>query len=453
MSDRPRIELSTVQIVSSMGAAVTGAVLTSYLGDGGTILGTAVGAGVSTTGFAVYKHYLVRTKDKVAPVIVEHARQWSPTTQSSGHAAPAGTQQAPRDNGQTWPGASPSRADIGQTRADFGQTPDDLGQAGADIGQTRRDLGQTGARFTPTRNDLGQAGADAGQTRRDLGQTGSYGQARSSNGQTWGPGASRTRADVGLADAETARFGTVRMGSDGRNGSDGSGRNNGTNGTNGGGKHSGGLGGAVRGLRGHPRWVITAVTSVAVFLVAMLVITLIEFGTGKPIDASVWGHTSGGTTLGNVTGGTSNKGTVQPTTTGHAGYVGHAQPERQPRCEQLRAAHLGRDQPGPESQCGAVGRPDQPGPDHPGHHGSHTSRQGRSVAEGRSAPAPCAPGPARPGAFPSSGTNRTRAVTNGFPRRLPTRKLPVEARTGGLSTVGAEVSAAPPGRPVAWRIV
>ena len=314
MSDRPRIELSTVQIVSSMGAAVTGAVLTSYLGDGGTILGTAVGAGVSTTGFAVYKHYLVRTKDKVAPVIVEHARQWSPTTQSSGHAAPAGTQQAPRDNGQTWPGASPTRADVGQTRADFGRTPNDLGQAGPDVGQTRRDLGQTGARFTPTWNDLGLAGPDVGQTRRDLGQTGSQGEARSSNGQTWGPGASRTRADVGLADAETAQFGTVRMGSDGRNGSDGAGRNNGTDGTNGGGKHSGGTGGVGRSWRGHPRWVITAVTAVAVFLVAMLVITLIEFGTGKPIDASVWGHTSTGTTLGNATGGTSSRSTVQPTT-------------------------------------------------------------------------------------------------------------------------------------------
>ena len=70
MGDRPRIELSTVQLVSSMGAAVTGAILTSYLGDGGTIVGTAVGAGASTAGFAVYKHYLVRTKEKVAPVIV-----------------------------------------------------------------------------------------------------------------------------------------------------------------------------------------------------------------------------------------------------------------------------------------------------------------------------------------------------------------------------------------------
>ncbi len=291
MSDRPRIELSTVQVVSSMGAAVTGAVLTSYLGDGGTILGTAVGAGVSTTGFAVYKHYLARTKDKVAPVIVEHARQWTPTTQSSGHAAPPGTQQAP-----------------------------DAG------GQTRTDLGQTGARFTPTRNDFGQAGPDAGQTRRDLGQTGSTGQARSGNGQTWGPGASRTRADVGLTDTQPAQFGTVRMGSDGRNGANGSGRANGPNGTNGdGGKHSGGLGGAARRLRGHPRWVITAVTSVAVFLIAMLVITLIEFGTGKPISASVWGHQSTGTTLGGVTGGgTSSKSTVQPTTPASSGTAGQS---------------------------------------------------------------------------------------------------------------------------------
>src|ERR1700759_139594 len=86
MSDRPKgdrpkqgIELNTVQLVSSMAAAMTGAVLTSYLGDGGTILGTAVGSGASTAGFAVYKHYLVRTKDRVPPALVEHARQWTPT--------------------------------------------------------------------------------------------------------------------------------------------------------------------------------------------------------------------------------------------------------------------------------------------------------------------------------------------------------------------------------------
>ncbi len=288
MSDPPRVELSTVQIVASMGAAVTGAVLTSYLGVGGTILGTAVGSGVSTTGFAVYKHYLARTKEKVAPVIVEHARQWSPATQASGHAASGAAQPAPRDNDQT-------RTDIGQARAD-------PGQAGPDLGQTRADFGQN-------RYDLGHGGRDISHTRRDLGQTRSY------NGQTWGPGASRTRADVGLAEAETAQFGTVRMGSDGRNGANGPGR---TNGTNGGGKHSGGTGGARgagRRRRGRPAWVISAVTAAVVFLAAILVITLIEFGTGKPISASVWGHQSTGTTLGGVTGGgTSSKSTVQPTT-------------------------------------------------------------------------------------------------------------------------------------------
>ena len=54
-------------------------------------------------------------------------------------------------------------------------------------------------------------------------------------------------------------------------------------------------------------------SAAAVFLVGMLVVTLIEFGTGKPISASVWGHKATGTTLGNVTGGNSTGKTVTPT--------------------------------------------------------------------------------------------------------------------------------------------
>ena len=49
------------------------------------------------------------------------------------------------------------------------------------------------------------------------------------------------------------------------------------------------------------------------FLAAILVITLIEFGTGKPIGSSLWGQKATGTTLGNVTGGTAAR-PVQPTT-------------------------------------------------------------------------------------------------------------------------------------------
>ena len=130
MSDRPGIELSTVQLVSSMGAAVTGAVLTSYIGDGGTILGTAIGAGVSTAGFAVYKHYLVRTKEKVAPVIVEHARQWTPTGTVASDSRPT------RHDGVTRadvPRADATRVDIPRTdipRADDATRVDRPASAG-----------------------------------------------------------------------------------------------------------------------------------------------------------------------------------------------------------------------------------------------------------------------------------------------------------------------------------
>src|ERR1700761_9333048 len=115
MSDRPKkgIELNTVQLVSSMGAAVTGAILTSYLGDGGTILGTAVGSGVSTAGFAVYKHYLSRTKEKVAPVIVEHARQWTPTgtLADDPNSSHAGVTRADRTRADSARAAPVTRAD------------------------------------------------------------------------------------------------------------------------------------------------------------------------------------------------------------------------------------------------------------------------------------------------------------------------------------------------------
>ena len=70
------------------------------------------------------------------------------------------------------------------------------------------------------------------------------------------------------------------------------------------------------------------------FLAALLVITLIEFGTGKPIDASVWGRKASGTTLGNVTGGGQGTSktvtpTVGPTPTQSAtpGGVGQTAPQ------------------------------------------------------------------------------------------------------------------------------
>ena len=297
MGKRSGIDLNTTQVVASMGAAVTGAILTSYLGNGGTIVGTAVGAGVSTAGFAIYKHYLVRTKEKVAPVIVEHARQWGPVA----GAHPSGKRTAPGAKGAE---DTPARNVAGPNRA---------GASGAGTYGAYR-----GGRA---------AGASADQTQprnaRDA-------------GPGYPPGDARNR-DFGQADTEVARpFGTVRMGSTG-NGSTGNESPGGPDavggpGTPGGivggpgvpnepgthGKLDGGAGGARRtggGLRGRPRWVVMVASAAAVFLIAILVITLIEFGTGKPLDATVWGRKASGTTIGDVTGSNSNSNrrTVTPT--------------------------------------------------------------------------------------------------------------------------------------------
>jgi hypothetical protein len=300
MSDRPRagIELNSVQLVASMGAAVTGAILTSYLGDGGTILGTAVGSGVSTAGFAVYKHYLARTKDKVAPVIVEHARQWTPTGsvandqnptradavgQAGGPTAPDATRVDravgyPNGNGRNGNGQPVTSADWERarrtapgwaepTRAETGWGPDATRQ---DAGRTRQDERNPDA----TRRDLPVTRQDAAPTRQD---------------------ATPTR---------TARYGSVQMGDGGGNGSGGPGS----------GRHgrSGGLAGW---LSSRPRWVLTAGSAAAVFIVVMVVITVIELGTGKPIDASVWGRHQTGTTLGGGHSTTATPSTTPTTST------------------------------------------------------------------------------------------------------------------------------------------
>jgi hypothetical protein len=273
MSDRPGIELNTVQLVASMAAAVTGAVLTSYIGDGGTILGTAVGSGASTAGFAVYKHYLARTKEKVAPVIVEHARQWTPTgTQASDHRA-----TRPDAAGRAG-GADATRVDraAGDQNGN-GQGANGQGSGAADWERARR---TAPGWAEPTRAEQGW-GPDA--TRQDH----------------WDPDATRQDLNPTRQDATptrtarydgTAHYGSVQMG-------DGAGSGGAGSGGPGSGKH-GKSGRGLNFLSGRPRWVVMTASAVAVFAVVLIAITLVELGTGKPIDASVWGRSQTGTTLG-----------------------------------------------------------------------------------------------------------------------------------------------------------
>ena len=91
MSRPGGLQLSPVQIVASLLATLTGAILASYLGVGGTLVGAAVGSIASTTGTEVYRHYLRRSHERLkAAGEVLRSRQ----TGAGQHARHAAGQQA-----------------------------------------------------------------------------------------------------------------------------------------------------------------------------------------------------------------------------------------------------------------------------------------------------------------------------------------------------------------------
>ena len=51
------------------------------------------------------------------------------------------------------------------------------------------------------------------------------------------------------------------------------------------------------------RWLIWVAAAVAIFVVTMGVITAVEVAAGEPLDALIWGRTSHGTTVSDLTGG------------------------------------------------------------------------------------------------------------------------------------------------------
>jgi len=65
MSGPRRIQLSGSQVIASVLATLTGAIAASYLGIGGTLVGAAVGSIASTMGTEIYKHYLLRSQERL----------------------------------------------------------------------------------------------------------------------------------------------------------------------------------------------------------------------------------------------------------------------------------------------------------------------------------------------------------------------------------------------------
>jgi hypothetical protein len=61
----PKFELSPVNLIAGCLAAVTAAVLASFFGVAGTIIGTALGSIVGTAGTAIYTHSIRRTQRRL----------------------------------------------------------------------------------------------------------------------------------------------------------------------------------------------------------------------------------------------------------------------------------------------------------------------------------------------------------------------------------------------------
>ena len=74
---QPKGDFTAVQLVATVLATVTGAVLASSLGVVGTVTGSAIASGVSTSATFLYRHYLNRTSERiraVAPALVQRTR-------------------------------------------------------------------------------------------------------------------------------------------------------------------------------------------------------------------------------------------------------------------------------------------------------------------------------------------------------------------------------------------
>jgi hypothetical protein len=68
--DKRHVDLSLPQVAGSAAAAVTAAVLASFLGVYGTVIGAAVVSVVATTGGALYQHLFRRTGEQLREVSV-----------------------------------------------------------------------------------------------------------------------------------------------------------------------------------------------------------------------------------------------------------------------------------------------------------------------------------------------------------------------------------------------
>ncbi|HTT50633.1 MAG TPA: hypothetical protein VMH35_04455 [Streptosporangiaceae bacterium] len=243
MSRPGGLQLSPIQITASLLATLTGAVLASYLGVGGTLAGAAVGSIASTTGTEVYRHYLRRSQQglKAAGEVLK-------TRQTGQHARH--TAAHPADQAQPGPAATETIA-AGAAARETVTSP---------YGSRRRDTS-----------------ADATETYVFPAATGRW------------PG--RPDAGPGRPGAEPGRHTASEHATGDLSGA----------------VPAGGAGGSGGGPWwrdiSRRRWLAYGGVALGLFLGAVVVITIIELSVGKPLNSAVWGKPGTGTSVGSLVGG------------------------------------------------------------------------------------------------------------------------------------------------------
>ncbi len=281
MSGPRGIHMSGAQVIASVLATLTGAIAASYLGVGGTLVGAAVGSLASTMGTEVYKHYLLRSQQRLraaGQVLYQSAartRTGSTTPQPGARASSGGRHTA------------------SQEPAAHQETARDL----ADRETAVWDRRQYGAARDPHETQMIPGLAAQRRGAPDGGApTGSapYGSAPSGAGRAGGTASQHAHGDF---------TGEGPVGQD-------AGR--------------GGIWAAFTsffaGLT-RRQWLTYGGIAAGFFLVVLASITVFELTIGKPVGAVVWGRHASGTSVGDTLTGQGQphqKATTHPSSTSSA---------------------------------------------------------------------------------------------------------------------------------------
>jgi hypothetical protein len=265
MSGPRGIHLSGTQVIASVLATLTGAIAASYLGVGGTLIGAALGSIASTTGTEIYRHYLLRSQQRIkaAGEVLYHRTTGTHTVTQHSETQPNGvTQPSGASQGNETQTAAGGRHAAHQDRPD--------------------------QETVSWRHQYPDGAPDAAERRLIPGLT-----ALRQNGQTtrWAAGGDRDDVTGPGHTASTRAGGQVGDGEPG-SGSPAAG------GGQGGGHWWDGV--------SRRQWLTYGGITLGAFVVVIAVITIFELSVGKPVDAVVWGKHATGTSVGNVVSGHSS---------------------------------------------------------------------------------------------------------------------------------------------------